>query len=254
VERKLAAGPAPAYITLAGSGEPTLNSRIGGLIRGIKDLTDVPIAVLTNGSLLWMPEVREALGDADLVVPSLDAGDERMFRYVNRPHGGIGFDRMVAGLAEFTRWFSGPVWLEVLLLAGVTGIAAEVEKIAEHAERIGPARVQLNTVSRPPAEEFAMAVAQDRLERFTQLFPGTAEVICEREAGSLSGPSSTQESTDEEILALLRRRPSTAQGVCSGLCLHTGDAVKRLQDLCTRGRAVSVWKDAEEFYEAVRKR
>jgi wyosine [tRNA(Phe)-imidazoG37] synthetase (radical SAM superfamily) len=175
-----------------------------------------------------------------------------MFRYVNRPHGKIGFDRMVEGLASFTERFAGPVWLEVLLLAGVTGITAEVEKIAGLAERIRPARIQLHTVSRPPVEEFAMAVPRDQLERFRTLFPGSAEVICEREAGGPSGPAKA--ATDEDILALLRRRPCTVQGVCAGLGLRTGDAVERLQGLCARGMAVPVWKDAEEFYEAVRER
>jgi wyosine [tRNA(Phe)-imidazoG37] synthetase (radical SAM superfamily) len=253
VERKLAAGPPPEYITLSGSGEPTLNSRIGDLIGGIKCLTDVPVAVLTNGSLLWVRDVSEALMAADLIIPSLDAGDERMFRYVNRPHGKLAFERMVTGLAEFTERFAGPVWLEVFLLAGVTGIAAEVEKIAVLAERIRPARIQLNTVSRPPAEEFAMAVPRDQLERFKTRFTGTAEVICEREAGEAPA-SSAQETTDEDIMALLRRRPCTVQGICAGLGLRTGDAVERLRALCERGAVRSVRKNAEEFYYVVRER
>jgi wyosine [tRNA(Phe)-imidazoG37] synthetase (radical SAM superfamily) len=253
VERKLAAGPPPDYITLSGSGEPTLNSRIGNMIGGIKSLTDVPVAVLTNGSLLWMHDVSDDLMAADLVIPSLDAGDERMFRYVNRPHGRLAFDTMVAGLAGFTERFGGPVWLEVFLLAGVTGIAAEVEKIAGLAERIRPARIQLNTVSRPPAEEFAMAVPRDQLERFKTRFPGTAEVICEREAGEAPA-SSAQETTDADIMALLRRRPCTVQGICAGLGLRPGDAVERLNALCDRGTVRSVRKDAEECYDVVRER
>jgi wyosine [tRNA(Phe)-imidazoG37] synthetase (radical SAM superfamily) len=188
---------------------------------------------------------------ADLVMPSLDAGDERLFSYVNRPHGKIAFESMVAGLAEFTERFAGPVWLEVFLLAGVTGIAAEVEKIARLAERIRPARVQLNTVSRPPAETFAIAVSRDQLERFRTCFAGTAEVICEREAGE-TPESSAQETTDEDIMALLRRRPCTVQGICAGLGLFAGDAVERLHALRDRGAVRSVRKNAEEFYDVVR--
>ncbi|MBN2512679.1 MAG: radical SAM protein, partial [Sedimentisphaerales bacterium] len=88
----------PDYITLSGSGEPTLFSRCRDLIGKIKESTDVPVAVLTNGSLLWMPEVRESLLEADLVIPSLDAGSERLFQYVNRPHPDISFDKMLEGL------------------------------------------------------------------------------------------------------------------------------------------------------------
>ena len=100
------------------------------------------MAVLTNGSLLWMNEVQDALMAADVVLPSLDAGDEHLFRYVNRPNEAISFERMVDGVAAFTKRFPGEVWLEVLLLAGVTGMASEAEKIAALSKRIGPARVQ----------------------------------------------------------------------------------------------------------------
>jgi wyosine [tRNA(Phe)-imidazoG37] synthetase (radical SAM superfamily) len=153
---KLATGEHPHYITIAGSGEPTLHSEIGELIVRIKAMTKIPVTVLTNGSLLFMPEVRAALMQADLVIPSLDAGDETMFRYVNRPHPEISFDRMVNGLIDFTRDFPGDVWLEVLLLFGITGMADETRKIAAYAERIGPQRVQLNTVCRPGGGRFCL--------------------------------------------------------------------------------------------------
>jgi hypothetical protein len=118
------------YVTLSGSGEPTLHSGIGEVIQMIKGLTTIPVAVLTNGSLLWMSDVQDALMAADLVLPSLDAGNEHLFRYVNRPHGDISFEQMADGLAAFTKRFSGEVWLEVLLLAGVTGMPSEAKKIA----------------------------------------------------------------------------------------------------------------------------
>jgi wyosine [tRNA(Phe)-imidazoG37] synthetase (radical SAM superfamily) len=164
--------PVPDYVTLSGSGEPTLNEGIGQLIGEIKKLTYIPVAVLTNGSLLWQGEVQDALMEADLVLPSLDAGDEFLFRYVNRPHPEISFDQMVHGLAEFTRQFPKSVWLEVFLLAGVTGISPEVEKIAALARQIQPEQVQLNTVSRPPAEEFVCPVSWMQMQEFANLFAG----------------------------------------------------------------------------------
>ncbi len=158
LEEKLTSADRPDYISLAGSGEPTLNSGIGELIRQIKKLTDIPVAVLTNGSLLWQDEVQDALMAADLVLPSLDAGDEFLFGYVNRPHRDITFMRMIGGIATFAKRFPGEVWLEILLLAGVTGIASEVKKIAALANHIKPTRIQLNTAWRPCAEEFAQAL------------------------------------------------------------------------------------------------
>ena len=106
LENKLKEPDRPDYITLAGSGEPTLNADIGAVVSGIKQMTDIPVAVITNGSLLWMDEVRSALEPADLMMPSLDAGDEFLFKYVNRPCDGISFDQMANGLGAFTRSFT----------------------------------------------------------------------------------------------------------------------------------------------------
>lgn len=238
LKEKLAGAPPPDYIGVAGSGEPTLNSRIGELIRGIKRMTRVPVAVLTNGSLLSLPDVRDALMEADLVLPSLDAGDERLFRLVNRPHPGIGFDAMVDGIAEFTARFPRDVWLEVFLCAGLTGTRAEAKKLAALARRIRPARVQLNTVGRPPCEESARAVPPAGMKALASIFRPPAEVI----AGAAGGPPAGggRAATDDEILELLRRRPCTARGVAAGLGLHVAEAVKRLEALAARGAAEAV--------------
>ena len=99
----------PDYITLSGSGEPTLHSRLGEIIEHIQAMSDVPVAVLTNGSFLWQKEVREEVALADVVMPSLDAGDALLFQAVNRPHPEITFDELVSGLEQFRREFTGQV-------------------------------------------------------------------------------------------------------------------------------------------------
>ena len=175
VEDKLST--APDYITLSGSGEPTLYSRLGALIASIKRITKIPVAVVTNGSLLWDKDVQEGLADADLVIPSLDAGDEMLFRHINRPHEAISFERMVEGLVGFRSRFDGAYWLEVFLLGGMSAIPAEVDKIGGLIERIRPDRVQLNTATRPPAEDFALPVSRRDMERFARMLGGRAEVI-----------------------------------------------------------------------------
>jgi wyosine [tRNA(Phe)-imidazoG37] synthetase (radical SAM superfamily) len=251
LEQRLADKDAPDYITLSGSGEPTLNSGVGGLIRHIKELTDIPAAVLTNGSLLWMRDVQDELMAADLVIPSLDAGDEDLFHYVNRPHSSISFDQMTDGIAEFTRRFKGQVWLEVLLLGGVTGIPAEVEKIAAAARRIGPTRVQLSTVFRPPAEEFAFPVDQDQLERLQRFFSGAVEVEVVREGRSSPSRHARDTATrDEAILALLRRRPCTIQDVAVGLNVNSSEVTKRLHALVQQQFVSTVRRDGVLFYRA----
>ena len=247
LESLLAQGAAPDYISLAGSGEPTLNSGIGELIRKIKDITSIPVAVLTNGSLLWRDDVQQELRTADLVLPSLDAGDAALFGLVNRPHEAITFERMVEGLATFTRRFTGEVWLEVFLLGGVTGIAREVEKINDLIERIQPRKVQLNTVARPPAEDFAFALSMKQMRALQKVFTCPVELIGENseESPPGSGPTVVDE---EQILALLGRRPCTCDDIAKGLGIHVMAAMKKLDPLVAAGKVSSVTLGGENFY------
>jgi len=169
----------PDHITLSGSGEPTLYSRIGELIDRIRTFTAVPVAVLTNGSLLWRRDVRESLNEADIVIPSLDAGDASMFCTVNRPHKEIVFEQMLDGLIQFRQEYHGSYRLEVFVLSGYTAVASEIDKLAGCIKKISPDRVQLNTVTRPPAEEYAAPVDSKRLHAFSRQFTPPAEVIAD---------------------------------------------------------------------------
>ena len=249
LREKLRTGPTPDYVSLAGSGEPTLHARIGKLIAGIKRLTRIPVAVLTNGLLLSMRDIQDALMEADLVLPSLDAGDADLFRLVDRPHAQIEFDAMVDGLAVFRERFTKPVWLEVMLLAGITGIRAEVEKIAALARRIRPERVQINTITRPPCEEFAYPVSPDVMAAFARLFGRGASVVSEHRPRGAAGSGTL---ADGDILALLTRRPCTARGISKGLGLHLGEIIKRLDLLTDRGAVTPVRKNGSVFFETVR--
>ena len=251
LEARLDGGPPPDYISLAGSGEPTLNLRIGDLIDRIKSRTRVPVAVLTNGSLLWMPEVRDALMSADLVIPSLDAGADSLFHYVNRPHEDIPFERMVRGLVEFTEKFSKSVWLEVFLLAGITGIPSEVERTSALVKRIRPDRVQLNTVCRPPAEDYACALSQEQMLAFRSAFPGEVDVVaCEAKKGAQTAARFLNR--DEDILELLRRRPCTIEDVEGGLGIDIRVALKHLNIMVTAGEVKTVVTGGQRFYLAAR--
>jgi wyosine [tRNA(Phe)-imidazoG37] synthetase (radical SAM superfamily) len=247
LKKKLSAGLAPDYISLAGSGEPTLNLHIGDLIGRIKDLTRIPVAVFTNGSLLWRPEVRDALMNADLVLPSLDAGDKSLFQHVNRPHEKIAFESMIEGLAEFTEKFPGAVWLEVFLLAGMSGLPFEALKIAAITGHIHPEWVQLNTVCRPPAEEFAFSLSREQMLALKNLFPGSVDIISENvQNNDRTSPLLKPEVKD--ILALLRRRPCTSWDVARGLGMHITEALKHLESLSATGKAKTVVTGGQRFY------
>jgi len=239
------------FITLAGSGEPTLNSAMKEVICGIKEMTAIPVAVLTNGSLLWMPEVQDALMGADVVLPSLDAGDEALFQYVNRPHPDLSFDRIVEGLVDFTGSFPGEVWLEVLLLAGVTGVNAEVKKIAKLVERIGPAITHLNTVCRPPSEGFACPLSLEQLSALQEISPGKVDIIMEKGDQEIM-KFDIPESRAGDIVALLSRRPCTSSEVASGLGIHPTEVLKYMENLVETGKLRRMLSGGRYFYAIVR--
>lgn len=249
--RALAHGAAPDYISLAGSGEPTLHSGIGRLLKAIKDITDVPVAVITNGSLLRDDSVQEELLQADLVLPSLDAGDAATFAIVNRPHRVLSFELMVEGLRAFTRRFAGEVWLEVMLLAGLTDTSARVKSIAALAGEIAPARTQLNTATRPAVGYCARPVPLERLTVLAGLFTGQVDLVsdfAQQQETQKAPDDETGGSRDVEIITLLRRRPCTAEDVAAGLGLHVLDALKRLEDLTGRRKVIPTMSEGKVFY------
>ena len=248
VESRVKVENPPDYITLSGSGEPTLHSDIGGIIAGIRKITRIPIAVLTNGSLLASEAVRGALMDADVVVPSLDAGDDAMFQRVNRPHPDINFAAMVSGLEQFCQSYRGEVWLEIFLLGKLTANDVEVAKIAQRVKHIFFASVQLNTVARPPAEDHAYPAPLEQLERYCDFFFPRAEVIAEPAAASLNDAS--YESSAKEVLALLQRRPCSLQDVTKGLAIHPAQASKHIEALLKQGAVRRIKSGSNSFYKA----
>ncbi len=237
----------PDYITLSGSGEPTLFSRLEELISEIKSLTDISVAVLTNGSMLWQAEVRKALLTADMVVPSLDAGSSRIFGYVNRPHPDISFSKMLDGLVKFRDSYNGKYWLEVFLLAGVNTTEDEIQKLKACINSILPDKLQVNTVTRPPAESFAEAVPQKRLEEITAGLYENAEVIADYR-GVHQKESFAAKRTD--ILALLQRRPCTVKDISEGLNIHRNEAIKYIEELSGKGKIKSKLQNQKFYYSA----
>ncbi len=240
----------PDYITLSGSGEPTLYSRCGELIAKIKGITTIPVAVLTNGSLLWQSEVRQSLWGADLVIPSLDAGNNDSFQYVNRPYADISFEQMLEGLVRFRKEYRGQYWLEVFLLGGATDSNPEIQCLKSCIDAIGPDKVQVNTVTRPPAEQFAEPIEKKKLERLAAQLSNRAEVIADYR--DVHGHEEFV-SRREDVLTLLLRRPCSVDDIASGLGLHRNEAVKYLEELLTEGKIEAHDQKHHLYYKAVTK-
>jgi wyosine [tRNA(Phe)-imidazoG37] synthetase (radical SAM superfamily) len=245
---RLREGPRPDYVTLAGSGEPTLHLHFGDVAAGIKAGSDIPIALVTNGTLFHLPEVRAACAAIDLILPNLDAGDEETFRRVNRPHDGLTLETMVDGLARLRREFAGQIWLEVFLVEGVNTSDGQVARIRACIDRIDPHRVQINTAVRPPAEAHVRVPSVRRLEEVRRMLGPRAEAIVPL-AGLPDTPGAR--ARREEVLAMLKRRPCTARDVADGLGLHPNEAVKHLRRLLDEGAVQVRQRLYETYFEAV---
>ncbi len=246
VREALRSGRRIDHITFSGSGEPTLNRNLGRLIRGIKRMTDIPVAVLTNGTLLGRADVRADLRAADIVVPSLDAATARLFRAVNHPHASLDAARMIDGLVRFRKEFPGQIWLEVMLVRGVNDTPAHVRALRDATAAIRPDRVQLNTVVRPPARASARPLSPRELGRIARALGGGAEVVADfgprRGAAGKADPQ-------EAILAMVRRRPVTAGDIAASLGAHHDEVIKAVAHLLAAGRIRGVRHGRETFYE-----
>jgi wyosine [tRNA(Phe)-imidazoG37] synthetase (radical SAM superfamily) len=223
----------PDYITISGSGEPTLHSQIGELIARIKTLTDIPVAVLTNGSLLWQKKVRDQILAADLVLPSLDAGDDETFFAVNRPHVDLKLDKVVQGLVDLRQEFRFTYWLEVLLVDGVNSQPPALDNLVAGVQRIRPDRVQINTVVRPPVENTAVGLPQSKLAELALRFGPNAEVIADFKK-AFEHPEIDAGLRD--VLSLIERRPCSLDDILRGLGMHRDEALKYTNRLLSQHR------------------
>jgi len=220
------------YLTLSGSGEPTLHSRFGEILSFAGSRSDIPTVVLTNATLLHLPEVRDAACNANVVKVSLSAWDQASFEMINRPCKGLEFDRLVEGQKEFRRRFDGEVWMEVVLLEGLNTHEEDVKKIAALAEEIGPDKIHLNTAVRPPAEIYAAAVTPARLAEFTGFFNPVADIV----AAFSSRQAKNTAVRGDVIEAMLRRRPCTAEQIAASFGMHLNEVSKYLGHMLHTGR------------------
>lgn len=251
VKEAVESGKRIDYITFSGSGEPTLNADLGKIIRDIKKTTDIPIAVLTNGTLLSRADVRRELLAADLVVPSLDAVTSGLFVRVNRPGAGLDVKAVVGGLEKFRRDFKGKIWLEIMLVKGINDSPAHLRKLRAAAGRIKPDRIHLNTVVRPPAEKEARPLSFKEMEKIRSFFGPTAEIAAHLAPGK---QPEIREEAEAAIVAMAGRRPVTAEDIAVSLGKHTDEVLKILGRLLDRKEIRPVRHKNRVYYKRPAKR
>jgi wyosine [tRNA(Phe)-imidazoG37] synthetase (radical SAM superfamily) len=236
------------WVTFVGSGEPTLHAGLGWMIRQVKTLSSIPTAVITNGSLLYLPEVREDLCAADAVLPSVDAGTETLYHTVNRPHPHLSFSSLVEGLVAFRQIYTGKLWVEVMLVKGLNDSEEALRDLAAVLRRIAPDAVHLSLPIRPPAESWVQPADEEALMRATAILGRTASLIHPVEGEfDLSG----YESILEAVIAIVTRHPMREEDLVRTLNRWAPSRVtEALRELAASGRAQVISRFGHHFWTA----
>ncbi|MCX6992263.1 MAG: radical SAM protein [Kiritimatiellaeota bacterium] len=250
------------FITVTGSGEPTLHTRFGDVLAAIRAHGQVRSALLTNSTLLHIPEVRTAAALADVVKVSLSAWDQDSFAAITHPSTGVEFDLLVDGLRKFRQDFSGELWMEVFVVPGLNALRNQVEAIAALARTIRPDRVQLNTAVRPTAQQNVPSLSEPQLRSLAGYFTPAAEVIARFAPGGVPMHDSPRRSASAEpgarsglrhadksaVRAMLQRRPCTVEDVAHAFALSREEAETMVRELVGQHVVRAEVRNGETYY------
>lgn len=192
------------WISLVGSGEPLLVASLGHLIRGIRAVSPIPIALITNGSLFFLPEVRRDVLDVQAVLPSVDAGSAEVYRRINRPHPQATFERHIEGLIELRKEFSGKIWPEVMLVKGINDTEQALQDIANVLKRIRPDQIHISTPVRPPAEDWVRSPDEAALRRAADIL---GEIACVIPPAEATADLTDRGDIQETLINMISRHP-----------------------------------------------
>lgn len=244
--------PDPDYITFSGSGEPTLNSQIGEILQFIKHIKhikpSVPIAVLTNGTMLYDRSVRESIQNADIVLPSLDAATEAVFEKINRPAKGLGIDKYIQGLIDFRKEFKGKIWLEIFILPDYNDSANELNELKKAILKIKPDSVQINTLDRPGTVANLRGASRADLQKIADAWKlENVEIISSAQVRENS--QCYRKDIETAIMETIVRRPCTLDDLAKIVGLHINELNKYLDVLDAENKIETIEQERGVFYQ-----
>ncbi len=239
----------PDYITFSGSGEPTLNVRIGEIIQFIKqNKPDIPVAVLTNGTLFFDKKIRNAIKDANVVLPSLDAATENVFKKINRPHKDLSIDKCIQGLIDFRNEFKGEIWLEIFILPDYNDKKEELLELKKAVQKIMPDSVQLNTLDRPGTVPNLRGATREELQQVVDFWKlDNIKIIAA--SPERKNIQSYRNDIETAIIETISRRPCTLDDLAKILGIHINEINKYLDVLDTEDKIETVEQERGAFYQ-----
>lgn len=241
--------PDPDYITFSGSGEPTLNVCIGEILQFIKqNKPDIPVAVLTNGTMFFDKNVRDAIKDANVVLPSLDAATENVFQKINRPPKGLTIDKYIQGLIDFRNEFKGEIWLEIFILPGYNDKKEELIELKKTILKIKPNSVQLNTLDRPGTVSNLRGATREEMQGVVDFWKlDNIEIIAA--SPERKNIQSYRDDAETAIIETISRRPCTLDDLTKILGMHINEINKYLDVLDAEKRIEAVEQERGTFYQ-----
>ena len=237
------------YFTFSGSGEPTLNSRIGEVLNYLKiNYPDIKTAILSNGTLFSYKELITEVLQADVILPSLDAASQSVFEKINRPHSTLKIETYIQGLIDLRTTYKGEIWLEVFFLKDYNNSKAELDLLKNAILKINPDSVQLNTLDRPGTIYGLISLSKIELQEIINYWNlPSVEIIASVQdrtsIGSYSGDIETA------ILETIARRPCTLDDLHRFLGIHVNEINKYLGTLEANNKIETVKLERGAFYE-----
>jgi wyosine [tRNA(Phe)-imidazoG37] synthetase (radical SAM superfamily) len=235
------------WLTFVGSGETTLYSELGWLVDKTKTLSDLPVAILTNGSLLYLQEVRQAVLAADAILPSLDAGTPELYRKINRPWPELTFQRLVDGLIALRQEYQGKIWLEVMLVRGLNDSPGALEQIAAIAQQVQPDQIHINLPIRPPAETWVALPDITVLSKAKEIFGEVAAVVSLEDVPLFL---SDDKDVANAIVGILLRHPMAEDELIQFTGLDRGHALILLKSLQASGQVQVIEYHQKRFWRS----
>ena len=245
LEAVRARGEAVDFLTFVPDGEPTLDSGLALAIEALRRLA-LPIAVISNASLIGQQPVRDALGMADWVSVKVDTVDETLWRRINRPHPDLRLADILDGIQDFARTFKGTLVSETMLLAGMNDDAATIAGIGRFLVDAGIRRPYLAIPHRPPGEANARIPDEATVNRAYQIFAEAGldpELLTAYEGDAFASSGDLR----QDILGITAVHP-LRESAMRALVASSGGSIAEVAGLLATGELKLVSHAGEVFY------